>query len=70
MSTIDEHADFIKSQSDRLECLRLIERTAGTVRHFLETPQPAFGDLTGRELLEQQPAELLRRLRQLEEEHG
>lgn len=65
--TVEDHEEFIQATSDRLECLRIVENMAGTVAHFLKTRQPGFGDMTGAEILEQQPAELLRRLRQLEE---
>lgn len=61
LAILDEIMD-----SEQAECLAIVRRLQGDTAAFLETPQPAFGDLTGRELLKEQPAELLERLRMLE----
>jgi hypothetical protein len=62
-------------ENDRLlrrqqaECLSILNRFLGSpaaVQHFLTICQPALEDRTGRELLQQAPAELLRRLRHAE----
>ena len=50
----------------RAECVRIIRALVGDMRPFLNSPQPALGDRTGRELLADDPLELLRRLRALE----
>ena len=56
-------------QSDRAECLAIITRLEGPegVAAFLRTPQDDL-DMTGGELLQSDPAALLRRLKLLEVE--
>jgi hypothetical protein len=57
-------------KSDRAEVLRIIARIVGDdgVQSFLQCRQPALGDRTGGELLQNDPGELLRRLKRLEAE--
>lgn len=64
--SVQDHHRWRTDQANRREALAIVERLVGTVEAFLDTPQPDLGDRTGRELLEQDPGELLRRLRELE----
>jgi hypothetical protein len=54
--------------STRNDCLRIIMRLVGEggVPSFLSSQQPALGDCTGAELLQNDPIELLRCLKWLE----
>lgn len=60
----------MKRVNARRECFRLLGRLIGAeaVPQFLRTPQPALEDRTGAELLQADPAALLKRLRELEKE--
>lgn len=60
----------MKARNARRECFRLLNSLIGpaTVPQFLKTPQPALGDMTGAQLLQHDPAALLKRLRALEQE--
>ena len=54
----------------RKECFRLLGRLIGAeaIPQFLRTRQPALEDKTGAELLQADPAALLKRLKELEKE--
>jgi hypothetical protein len=54
--------------TERGEALRIIIRMVGDggVQSFLKSRQPALGDRTGGDLLQNDPCELLKRLRWLE----
>ena len=57
--------------SARDESIRLIARLVGDagVQSFLRCRQPALGDRTGADLLQNDPSELLRRLRLIADDH-
>ncbi len=54
--------------STRSDCLRIIIRLVGEggVSSFLSSQQPALGDRTGAQLLQDDPMELLRRMKWLD----
>ena len=56
--------------STRSNCIRIITRLVGGggVQAFLKCQQPALSDHTGAQLLQNEPGELLKRLRWLEAE--
>lgn len=60
-----KHAHLANTRSD---CLRIIMRLVGEggVPSFLKSQQPALGDRTGAQLLQDDPMELLRRLKWLD----
>ncbi len=58
----------MKTPTARRECTRLLKRLIGPecIPQFLRTPQPAFEDRTGEQLMKHAPKALLDRLRTLE----
>lgn len=72
-ATVTKHQaeKHVHLASTRSDCLRIIMRLVGDggVESFLKCQQPALGDRTGAELLQDDPVDLLRLLKWLENQN-